>query len=89
MGTVVEQCRMRLYVAGLLLLIGCSPVTVGTSIAPGADFSTRHTYAWEPNPQMGGSMDESIAGPDIHAAVNQALEARGSGSRMDSLRISW
>jgi hypothetical protein len=50
---------------------------VGTSTAPGADFSTRLTYAWEPNPQIGGSMDESIAGQDIHAAVNQALEARG------------
>jgi hypothetical protein len=61
----------------VLLLIGCSPVSVSTSTAPGADFSTLHTYAWEPNPQMHGTLDDSIAGQDIHAAVNQALEARG------------
>jgi hypothetical protein len=63
-------------IALLFALVGCSPVTV-RSAAPGADFSTRHTYAWEPNPQMGGTLDDSIAGQDIHVAVNQALEARG------------
>ena len=63
--------------AVVLLLIGCSPVTVSTSTAPGADFSTLHTYAWEPNRQMGGTLDDSIAGQEIHAAVDQALQARG------------
>ena len=79
MHTLVEQIRaMRPGAwAVLLLLVGCSPVTVSTSTAPGADFSSRHTYAWEPNPQMGGTFDDSIAGQDIHAAVNEALEARG------------
>lgn len=61
----------------LLVLIGCAPVTVSTSAAPGADFSTRHTFAWEPNRQMGGNMDNSIAGQEIHAAVDEALEAHG------------
>jgi hypothetical protein len=64
-------------VAVLLALIGCAPITVSTSTAPNADLSTRHTFAWEPNPQMGGKLDDSIAGQDIHAAVNQALEAHG------------
>jgi hypothetical protein len=53
-------------VALLLMLIGCAPVT-----------DARHTFAWEPNPQMGGKLDDSIAGQDIHAAVNDALEAHG------------
>ncbi len=69
---------MRLYaVAILLMLVGCSPVTVNTGASPTADFAKLHTYAWEPNPQMGGTLDDSIAGQEIHAAVDQALEARG------------
>jgi hypothetical protein len=71
--SATEAVRNRAPVA----LVGCSPVTVSTSAAPGADFSTRHTYAWEPNPQMGGTLDDSIAGQDIHAAVNQALQTHG------------
>jgi hypothetical protein len=64
-------------VAVLLMLCGCAPVTVSTSKAPDADFSTRHTFAWEPNRQMGGDMDNTIVGQQIHAAVNEALEAHG------------
>jgi uncharacterized protein DUF4136 len=64
-------------VALLLILIGCAPATVSTSTAPNADLSTRHTFAWEPNGQMGGELDDSIAGQNIHAAVNDALEAHG------------
>jgi Domain of unknown function (DUF4136) len=64
-------------VALLLMLIGCNPVTVSTGTSPTADFTNLHTYAWEPNPQMGGTLDDSIAGQEIHAAVNDALEARG------------
>ncbi len=59
------------------MLIGCSPVSVSTGTSPTADFAKLHTFAWEPNPQMGGTLDDSIAGQDIHAAVEQALEARG------------
>jgi len=66
-----------LALAGLLTLLGCSPVTVSTGTSPSADFSKLHTFAWEPNPQMEGNLDDSIAGQQIHAAVNQALEARG------------
>jgi hypothetical protein len=36
---------------------------------------------------MGGDLDDSIAGRDIHAAVNDALEAHG-GSR-DSRSPAW
>jgi Domain of unknown function (DUF4136) len=64
-------------VAALLTLIGCSPVTVDSSMSPTADFATLHTFAWEPNAQMGGTLDDSIAGQEIHAAVNQALQERG------------
>jgi hypothetical protein len=64
-------------VVALLALIGCSPVTVSTETSPTADFSTLHTFAWEPNPQEGGTVDDSIAGQNIHAAIEQALEARG------------
>jgi Domain of unknown function (DUF4136) len=69
---------MRLYaLAILLMLVGCSPVTVSTGASPTADFAKLHTYTWEPNPQMGGTLDDSIAGQEIHAAVDQALQARG------------
>ena len=64
-------------VAALLTLIGCSSVTVSTGTSPSADFAKLHTFAWEPNPQMNGTLDNSIAGQEIHAAVNQALEAHG------------
>ncbi len=64
-------------VAALLTLIGCSPVTVSSGAAPTADFARLHTFAWEPNPQMGGTLDDSIAGQEIHTAVDQALEAHG------------
>ena len=88
----LERIRsIRPGVCALLLLpLGCSPVTVNTSTAPSEAFSTRHTYAWEPNPQIGGALDDLIVGQDIHAAVNQALEARGSGrtSTMRSDRCS-
>jgi hypothetical protein len=75
----LERIRsIRPGVCALLLLpLGCSPVTVNTSTAPSEAFSTRHTYAWETNPQIGGALDDLIVGQDIHAAVNQALEARG------------
>ena len=68
---------MFLAILGLVTLVGCAPVTVSTSTAPDADLSSRHTYAWEPNRQMGGNMDASIVGQDIHAAVNEALQAHG------------
>jgi hypothetical protein len=64
-------------VAMLLILICCAPVSVNTSTAPNADLSTRHTFAWEPNGQMGGELDDSIAGQNIHAAVDDALETHG------------
>ena len=75
----MRAARMTQLSAVLVLvtLIGCAPVAVSTSTAPGADLSTRHTFAWEPNRQMGGNMDNSIAGQEIHAAVNEALEAHG------------
>jgi hypothetical protein len=60
----------------LLILIGCAPVSVNTSTPPNADLSTRHTFAWEPNGQMGGELDGLIAG-QIHAAVDDALETHG------------
>ncbi len=69
---------MRLYaVAILLMLTGCNPVTVNTGASPTADFAKLHTYAWEPNPQMGGTLDNTISGQAIHSAVDQALQARG------------
>jgi hypothetical protein len=64
-------------VAALSTLLGCSPVTVNTSTSPTADFADLHTFAWEPNRQMGGTLHDSIAGQEIHAAINQALEAHG------------
>lgn len=64
-------------VATLLILIGCAPVTVNASTAPNADLSARHTFAWEPNGQMAGELDDSIGGQNVHAAVNDALEAHG------------
>ena len=63
--------------AALLTLIGCSPVTVSSSASPTADFAGLHTYAWEPNHQMDGTLDQSIAGQEIHAAVDEALAAHG------------
>jgi hypothetical protein len=77
--------------ACLLGILGCAPmVNVNTSVAPNADFGARKTYAWQQNPQMGGSMDQSIAGQQIHAAVDQALVSKGfqpvaSGQRVDML----
>jgi hypothetical protein len=79
MRTILKQIRaMRPGArAVLLVLAACSPVSVSTSTAPNADFATLHTYAWEPNPPMGGTLDDSIAGQDIHAAVNnQGREAK-------------
>jgi hypothetical protein len=63
--------------AMLLILIGCSPVTIDTSTAPNADLSTRHTFAWDQNTQRGGELDDSIAGQNIHAPIDDALEAHG------------
>ena len=69
---------MRRYaVAILVMLAGCNPVSVNTGASPTADFARLHTYAWERNPQMNGTLDNSIAGQEIHAAVDQALQARG------------
>ncbi len=69
---------MRLYaIAILVMLAGCNPVSVNTGASPTADFANLHTYAWERNPQMGGTLDDSIAGQEIHGAVDQALQARG------------
>jgi hypothetical protein len=64
-------------VALLLALIGCNPITVNTATSPTADFANRHTFAWERNPQMGGTLDDTVVGQEIHAAVNDALEAHG------------
>jgi hypothetical protein len=64
-------------VALLLALLGCNPVTVNTSTSPTADFANLHTFAWERNRQMHGTLDDSIVGQEIHAAVNEALEAHG------------
>jgi hypothetical protein len=69
----VKLCAVALALA----LIGCNPVTVSTGTSPTADFAKLHTFAWEPNRQMGGNLDDSLAGQQIHAAVNNALEARG------------
>jgi hypothetical protein len=63
--------------AGLGLLAACSGISVSTERAPGADFSARKTFAWVPNPQMGGEMETSIAGQRIRAEVEQALRAHG------------
>jgi hypothetical protein len=78
MRVASEQIRsIRPGACALLLLpLGCSPVTLSMSTAPSADFSTRHTYGWEPNPQVVGALDNSIAGQEIRAAVDEALEAR-------------
>jgi hypothetical protein len=64
-------------VALLLTLFGCNPISVNTSTSPTADFANRHTFAWERNPQMHGTIDDTVAGQEIHAAVNEALEAHG------------
>lgn len=66
-------------VAVLVALAGCSPVTVSSDVSPTANFTDLHTFALEPNRQMDGRLDQSIAGQEIHAAVNEALEARGFG----------
>jgi hypothetical protein len=77
-GFVRGRQTVRLGAVALLLaLIGCNPITVNTGASPTADFANLHTYAWEPNPQMGGTLDDSIAGQAIHSTVNDALEAHG------------
>jgi hypothetical protein len=77
-GFVRGQQTVRLGAVALLLaLIGCNPITVNTGTSPTADFAKLHTYAWERNRQMDGTLDDSIAGQEIHAAVNDALEAHG------------
>jgi hypothetical protein len=74
----LRQVTAGLGAAALLLaLIGCNPVTVNTATSPTANLANLHSYAWERNPQMRGTLDDSIAGQEIHAAVNQALQAHG------------
>ena len=72
-----RQVRGLCMVAALLALTGCSSMTASSSASPTADFSNLHTFAWEPNWQNDGMLDQSIAGQEIHAAVNEALEAHG------------
>ena len=64
-------------VAAAVFASACSNVAVNTELAPNANFAGRRTYAWLPNPQMGGAVDSSIAGQYIHADVDQALQAHG------------
>ena len=63
--------------AAAVFASACSNVAVNTELAPNANFAGRRTYAWLPNPQMGGAVDSSIAGQYIHADVDQALQAHG------------
>ncbi len=88
-------CRTRgaasLLVAGLFAA-ACSNVAVNTELAPGANFAGRQTYAWLPNPQMGGELDASIAGQYIHADVDQALQAHGfrpSGGQPPDMLVDY
>jgi len=71
----------RLAQAAILALLAavaaCAGVSVSTARSPDADFSGRTTYAWAPNPQMGGAMDRSITGQQVHADVDAALAAHG------------
>ena len=64
-------------VAAAVFASACSNVAINTELAPNANFAGRRTYAWLPNPQMGGAVDSSIAGQYIHADVDQALQAHG------------
>ena len=63
--------------AATLVGSACSNVAVSTQVAPDANLAGRRSYAWVPNPQMGGEVDASIAGQYIHADVDQALQAHG------------
>lgn len=63
-------------------------INVNMEAAPNADFAARKTYAWQPNPQMGGQMDMSIAGQQIRAAVDQALQAKGFQQAADGQMVN-
>lgn len=75
--SVARRAIAMLSSALLFVAVACSNVAVNTELAPGADLAGRKTYAWVPNPQMGGALDASIAGQEIHADVDQALQAHG------------
>jgi Domain of unknown function (DUF4136) len=73
MKRAIRLCAAMVFLA----LGGCSSITASSDVSPTADFADLHTFAWEPNRQMDGALDQSIAGQEIHAAVNEALEAHG------------
>jgi hypothetical protein len=78
--------------AGLGFVCACSGLNVSTERAPNADFTARKTFAWVPNPQMGGQMEVSIAGQRIRAEVEQALHAHGfaaAGSQPPDMLVDY
>jgi len=65
------------FVAVLLLVPGCSPISVKTDYDPSADFSTLHTYQWIP---FKGGDDALAKAPLVQKramnAVDKALAAK-------------
>lgn len=62
----------------IVLLTGCSPITVKTEFDPAAKFAGLHTYDWMPSKvDSAGTRDDADIERRIRSAVDDELRARG------------
>ncbi len=70
--------KIRIAALIVMLLAGCSPITVKTQFDPSAEFSGLRTYDWmESTVDSGGMRDDSDARLRIQEAVDAQLAAQG------------
>src|SRR5262245_38251680 len=92
MGITLRQaCRTAAGLSLALMLLGCAATTPGrvsTEVAPSADFTARHTFAWQDSQ---ASLDSRTPEQDVEAlkqtirsAVVQQLEQKGFRETADS-----
>lgn len=66
--------------AGLLLMLGCSSMSISTDYDREADFSGYRTFGWMPQPdqhQPRNAVNNSLTEARIRKAVAQELQSRG------------
>jgi len=64
----------------VLVLAGCSRITVTAEHDPAANFGALHTYAWRPGPQQGVGdprFDSTLIDKRVRPAIDRVLAAKG------------
>jgi hypothetical protein len=84
----VRSCHQPCWVAGLVLLLlgGCSRITVGVDYDPSWDFGALRTYDWLPDPEPTSRdprTDNTLLAGRVHRAVDRALAAKGYEKQTD------